>query len=230
MNNKSIKLQARQSLQNKYFEALLVALIVSVACGAGGVSAGFGNSGGNVETWGHLSHIFLIIASAVIACSALFALAFRIFVGAPFEVGGKRYFVNLCSGSANFKLLGSGFKKEQYMSNVKVLLMRDIFVFLWGLLFIIPGIIKHYEYYFVPYLMAEYPDLDYKRALDLSGSITQGRKFDMFVLQLSFIGWFVLGFMCCVVGSIFVMPYFETAMAQMYLTLKQDALAKGLVI
>ena len=229
MNNQVIKKQAWQCLQSKYFEALLVTLIVSATYGVG-FASGFGGGGGNTESLGHLSHIVLIVASTVIACSMLFALALRIFVGAPFEVGGRRYFVNLCGGSANFKLLGSGFKKEQYMNNVKVLLMRDIFVFLWGLLFVIPGIIKHYEYYLVSYLMAEYPQLDYKRAMELSGSMTQGHKFDIFVLQLSFIGWFLLGALCCGIGTIFVMPYYETAMAQMYLTLKQDAQTKGLVI
>ena len=88
----------------------------------------------------------------------------------------------------------------------------------------IPGIIKHYEYYMVPYLVAEYPDMDSREVFRLSKEMMDGNKLDTWVLELSFIGWYLLGLLICCVGMIFVEPYVEATMAELYLKLREERL------
>lgn len=105
-----------------------------------------------------------------------------------------------------------------------VMFLRSLFIGLWSLLLVVPGIIKYYEYYMVPYLVAEYPEKDRKEIFSLSKQMMTGYKFDTFVLELSFIGWFLLGVLACGIGTLFVMPYFEGTKAQLYLHLKEERL------
>lgn len=105
-----------------------------------------------------------------------------------------------------------------------VMFLRSLFTGLWMLLLIVPGIIKSYEYYMVPYLVAEYPEMDRKEIFALSKQMMTGYKFDTFVLELSFIGWFLLGVLACGIGTLFVTPYYEATKAQLYLHLKEERL------
>ena len=100
----------------------------------------------------------------------------------------------------------SSFSSGRYLNIVKVLFFRGLFVLLWSLLFIVPGIVKAYQYRMVPYLMAENPDMDYHRALGLSRAMTRGYKWDLFVLDLSILGWWLIGAMLCGVGTLCVIP------------------------
>ena len=88
------------------------------------------------------------------------------------------------------------------------------------LLFIIPGIIKSYEYTCVPYILAEHPEMDYREVLDRSVAMTDGHKFDIFVLALSFIGWNLLGTLLFGIGTLFVIPYIQLTNGEMYAFLR----------
>ncbi len=113
------------------------------------------------------------------------------------------------------------------MNIVKEMAWRHLFTFLWMLLFIIPGTVKAYAYSMTPYILADNPNVEYGRALKLSIEMTNGHKADIFVLQLSFTGWYLLGIICCGIGVLFVNPYYEAAMAEMYDKLRKNAVAKG---
>ena len=93
---------------------------------------------------------------------------------------------------------------------------------LWLFLFIVPGIIKAYEYSMIPYLLAENPNLSADEAFYLSKQMTTGQKADLFVLDLSFIGWIILGLICCGIGILFVLPYPQATRAEVYLNLKES--------
>ena len=112
------------------------------------------------------------------------------------------------------------------MDIIKAMLYKGVLNFLWYLLLIIPGIVKSYAYMMVPYILAENPNIGYKRALELSDQMTYGHKLNIFVLRLSFFGWYFLGVMCCCVGVIFVVPYENATMAELYLVLKGQAIDK----
>ena len=109
------------------------------------------------------------------------------------------------------------------MNVVKTMFMKNLFVFLWSLLLIIPGIVKAYQYRFVPYIISEDPSLTPNQAMTLSRYMTDGEKGAMFVLDLSLIGWYLLGALACGIGVLFVNPYAEAAWAQLYLTLRVKA-------
>lgn len=84
---------------------------------------------------------------------------------------------------------------------------------------LIPALMKKYDYYMVEYLLAEEPDLAWNEALCKSKQMMRGNRFSTFVLELSFLGWKLLGFLFFGVGIIFVTPYILATDAQLYLEL-----------
>ena len=151
----------------------------------------------------------------------IFALLFGAFIAYPVTVGKCRFFVHSNENDRNIATLFSAFRKGSYISVVKTMFIMNLFIGLWTLLFIIPGIIKSYSYRMVPYILAEDPNLHYTEALEISKIMTNGVKFDMFILDLSFIGWYLLGALAFGVGILFVDPYVEATFAQLYLRLRE---------
>lgn len=174
----------------------------------------------------------ILIGASVVSVIALVALAiryaWRIFVSGPIEAGMDRYFLEARQDRSDFLNLFHSFRNNRYINVVKAIAWRELFLFLWYLLFIIPGWIKGYSYSMIPYLMADNPMMDYRRAMKLSMAMTHGHKWDIFVLDLSFLGWWILGMLCCCVGVFFLNPYVYAARAEMYVTLRQKALDSGL--
>jgi hypothetical protein len=232
-----LKDRAKAVLKVSYWKAFLVSLIIAIVGGGNHGSFNYNNNFGNHNSihgtgwfWGQNTELFpfLILFIVIIIIIAIFALAFRIFLGYPLEVGGRRYFVQASQNHINLNCLGYGFDKEKYFDIVTTMLWRGFLNFLWYLLLIIPGIIKAYAYAMVPYILADNPNIGYKRAVELSIDMTEGEKMDMFVLDLSFIGWYLLGTLLLLVGVLFVMPYENATKAELYLVLRQNALERGL--
>lgn len=174
--------------------------------------------------------MFVTVAAIIGIVVMLLAFLFRVFLLNLLVPGGLRYFVDnsekLQSGvEANMSVLGMNFRKGNYKNTMLTMLRRDIFTFLWSLLFIIPGIIKAYSYSMVPFILADNPNIGSERAIELSMQMTQGEKFDMFVLGLSFLGWYILGVIACFVGVIFVHPYVQATKAELYRVLREKALS-----
>ena len=94
--------------------------------------------------------------------------------------------------------------------------LRTLYIFLWSLLLIIPGIMKSYSYAMVPYLLAETPTLAPQQALSRSKELMRGRRFDLFCLHLSFIGWDLLAALTLGIGHLWLNPYKEAANAAFY--------------
>lgn len=153
---------------------------------------------------------------------------FSVFVSNPVTVGKCRYFMESRVGNAPFSSLFSAFGDPAYRNVVKVMFMKNLFIFLWSLLFVIPGIYKAYQYRMVDYLMAENPYMTYQRALELSRQMTDGEKFNIFILELSFFGWLFLGALACGIGVFFVNPYIEATFAELYAALRAKAFATGM--
>ena len=103
----------------------------------------------------------------------------------------------------------------------------NLFIFLWSLLCVIPGIYKEYQYYYIPYLLAENPYMSFDRAKELSIAMTDGEKMDIFVLDLSFIGWYLLGAII-LIGGIFVNPYAQATYAELYAAARSKAMDTGI--
>lgn len=159
------------------------------------------------------------ILASIVAIGAILGFFYRVFVANVIEVGKSRYFLNNTKEKAEFFTLFSGFGSN-YLNVVKVMLIRDFKLVLWTLLLIVPGVIKSYEYQVIPYLLAEDSSMSSSEAFYNSKQMTQGHKFSMFVLDLSFVGWYILGILLFGIGTLFVYPYKNGVAAELYLELK----------
>ena len=107
---------------------------------------------------------------------------------------------------------------------------QTLFTLLWSMLFVIPGIIKGYSYALNFYILGMYKNVKAKSALKLSMRIMKGHKWELFVFQLSYIGWFLLTLITFGLVEIFyVSPYYEIAVNGYYDELVKNALATGVV-
>lgn len=234
-----LKRDAKNALRGYYWPAVLVCFI------AGILSGSFINSGSQMRLQWNRSNtassggvdlpfqspnlsgpeilnmtLLILFVSLVIS---VVILLFSTFVSNIITVGKLNYFLEsrYQGQSAGIGRLFYGFSGGHYVNIMKCMFFRDLYTFLWSLLFVIPGIYKHYEYFMVPYLLSEYPDMDRKEAFQRSKELMDGNKFRTWVLELSFIGWLLLGALMCGIGVIFVSPYYEATFMELYLTLKQ---------
>ncbi len=162
---------------------------------------------------------------ALLSASALFigiCLLFKIFLANPLELGGVSFFTeNTRSCPAPTATIKRGF--QNYGHNFAVLFMRDLYLTLWTMLFIIPGLIKGYSYRMVPYILAEHPEMSANEVITLSRRMMDGHKWQAFKLDLSFLGWILLGILTLGLGLIFYAePYMESTQAALYLKLRDQ--------
>lgn len=165
--------------------------------------------------------IFILITAFLLGLAVAFG--WSAFVASPIIVGKNRYFMEHRAFNSKFERLFWSFKSGRYLNIVKTMFFRQLKIFLWSLLFVIPGIIKSYEYRMVPYILAENPQIDCDRAFELSRQMTDGEKWKIFVLDLSFIGWRIIGLFCCCVGEIFLEPYCEATYSELYQVMREKA-------
>ncbi len=172
---------------------------------------------------------FIAVFLAVFIISliiSVFALAFRYLLLTPFEYGCRKFFRKNLDEPAKLSNIVYAFDSN-YKNIVKTAFLRDLFIWLWSLLFLIPGIIKSYQWRLVPYIMSEDPTMNYKDALAESTKLMQGNKWKTFVLDLSFIGWDILSLLTWGFLEIFfVAPYKASTDAALYETLKYGIDAK----
>jgi uncharacterized membrane protein len=99
-------------------------------------------------------------------------------------------------------------------------LLVSLYTFLWSLLFIIPGIIKSYSYAMTPYILLDRTELSATDAIKESEKMMDGHKMDLFILDLSFIGWILLSMLTCGILVLYVEPYMMATKSAFYLELK----------
>lgn len=120
--------------------------------------------------------------------------------------------------------------KEDYGGNVLMMFLISLYTALWSMLFVIPGIVKGYSYSLAMYIKSENPNIPASKAIELSTRMTNGHKMDLFVLDMSFIGWGILSaFTLNILGILYVMPYQYAAKAFAYEEIKEEALANQIV-
>lgn len=155
--------------------------------------------------------LIVAVVFVVIVIVLLIAGCIDVFLLNPLQIGCMRFFVQNLYEKAQPKEIGFAFTNH-YKENVKAMFLVDLKCILWGLLFIIPGVIKSYEYRMVPYLMGQEDAPDAKEALIKSSEMMHGQKWAAFVLDLSFLGWNLLAILTCgLVGLFYTNPYeFQT--------------------
>jgi len=218
-----LKDNAKIVMFQNYWQTVLVAFLAVVATGgaSGSNSGSFNAASSNFSGGGMMYHtVAVLFLLLIMGISIVFILAFSVLLLKPLEVGCRRYFISARQAPGNISLLGFGYKNE-YMNIVKTQFLRGLFTFLWSLLFIVPGIIKAYEYRMMPYILAENPGMNTEEVFARSKMMMTGDKWDVFVLDLSFLGWHILGILTCGILSIFyVNPYQQSTNAELYEALR----------
>ena len=198
MSRAQLKEQAKKQLGGNIFSRqwlyfVLVYVIVSVILG---VCSGL--------SW------LVIGAIALLAVSGPLAYAITT-ISAKLAKGGKEVIIN-----DTF----SGFTDGRFGQTFLLGLMESIFICLWSLLFVIPGIIKTYAYSMAFFIYNDDNSKSWSQCLKESQELTKGHKWELFVLDLSFIGWYIVGSFIFGIGTLWVTPYHQATKAQYYESLK----------
>ena len=167
----------------------------------------------NVSPLGYLAIGTVTFLSIVISIVMLL-------LGFIVEVGKSKFFLEGFKGDVDINKLFFGFNSRDYLPIIKAQGLAFIYILLWTLLFIIPGIVKGYQYRYVPYLLAEDPSLAPNEALSKSKEMTMGHKWNIFILDLSFFLWGLLSLITFGLSTYFVAPYIEATNARLYTVLK----------
>ena len=181
------------------------------------------------ENRGAMICVVLVTALISIGLSSIPLMNFVMIIGSQIlSVMTSGYFLSCWRGeNPPFETFFSNCF-DRFWTKVGGMLWMSLKVFLWGLLFIIPGIVKTMAYFLTPYLLAKYPGIEAMRASELSDRITKGYKMEIFVMALSFFGWILLsGLTFGLLHIFYVGPYMETSMAGLGDELIQNALQEG---
>ena len=133
------------------------------------------------------------------------------------------------SWSEEFEYVFANTFNNNYWNKFVLNLLQSLFTILWSLLFIIPGIVYTYKVYFTSFIMIENPQLSWKEAIAISKKMTDGHKGELFVLDLSFIGWYLLEVITLGLAGIYVLPYVSTTKALYYENFKLRAFQLGMM-
>lgn len=153
----------------------------------------------------------------------LFQLVVYTFLISPIKIGYKKLFLDgYREDKITFSNLFWFFENKTFIKVGIKIFIKNLYLSLWSLLFIIPGIVKTYEYYYVDYILCDNPDMSINDAILLSRKMTNDDKFNIFVLDLSFILWILGSGITFGLLEFFVHPYREGTKAKLYLTVKNS--------
>jgi uncharacterized membrane protein len=142
-------------------------------------------------------------------------------VTSAFTLGGAWVYLKLARGEEiSVGDIFHGF--EDLWTAIKAQFFLGLFIWLWSLLLIIPGIIKAYAYSMTYFILAENKGMPALEAITLSRKMMDGHKMDLFLLFLSFIGWSILVVITLGIAGIWVYPYISASMTNFYLSVKED--------
>ena len=209
-SRQEIKALAREALRAQRGTAILLFFLFMVLAGfvgaIGGVFAVF------VPVLGSLISLALSICIMVMAVNS-YGEYIKIYRGEEACVSG----------------LFAGFKVN-FLRKLGGMWWMALWVMLWSLLFVIPGMIKALAYFATPFILADCPNVKARDALKLSMRMTHGHKGKLFVMMLSFIGWGILASLTLgILGIVFVFPYMYLTYAGFYTELRDQAIANGTI-
>lgn len=141
----------------------------------------------------------------------------------PLMWGFCVFFLNLIRGKGiEWDSIFDGYKNGEWKRVGGTYLLLYIYVILWTLLLIIPGIIKALSYSMTPYIMKDDSAISGNAAIEKSMRMMDGHKMDLFWLYLSFIGWIILSIITFGIGFILLEPYMDSSVAHFYEDLKKE--------
>lgn len=178
--------------------------------------------------WGIVGAAFLILGviSVVLSMIPIVGPIIVCLITGAMILGGAIMILKVVDGEpANISDIFAGFK--YFAKSLGLYLWQGLFIFLWSLLLVIPGIIKTIAYSMAFYIMADNPEIGIREALKESQRITDGYKMDLFILGLSFLGWMILASLTFGIGYFWLVPYMQATYANTYRTLKNKQTIEG---
>ena len=211
---------ARQSLENRWGDGAMMALIIlgiTILCAVPSVL-------GPVLGLNEMSSI--LFSSSSDGLTTLISLL----VVSPLEFAMYNVLLAMARGQQEeYTAVGTMFQffKADWVRYVKAIILEAVIIIPVSIVtLLIGGIILSYAYQMVPYLMRDYPEIGAREALRLSRQLMKGHKWDLFVLQFTFIGWFFLCILTCGIGFLWLIPYMGTAQAHFYQDLKEASIVE----
>lgn len=209
--NQDYKNDALKALSGNWAHAVIAAIVMMLLSSLL-ISPSYINSYSNALNLGLLVPGYVVYGGGLLIMFILYPLlagfnnSFRVL----YETGDNRLTAN------TFHL---GFSNWLHVS--LGMIVCYLYIVLWSLLFVIPGIIKAFSYAMTPYILVEHPEMSINQAIDESRRLMKGHKFDYFYLELSFIGWAILSSVFTLgIGFIWLIPYISTSAAAFYNDLK----------
>ena len=214
MESSDLRYQARQTLAGKWGVAVLAGFLAALLGGL--VSGGGAGLDLNLEEE-ELRHIPKVLLPYIMMLASIGGILgiVRFIVGGPVKLGYCRFLLKMQDGEdaqvgvlfSRFDRFGDGFCLE---------LLTSLYIMLWSLLFIIPGLVKAYAYAMAPFILEENPNMTPSEAIKASRELMDGHKFDLFCLHWSFFGWALLSVLTLGIGSLWLNPYMNAATAAFY--------------
>lgn len=214
---------AKNALRDKWSLALLAGLLASLL---GAIASYFPQFSFSIsddsiyalfdlELSDQLTAIIIGICLAIISIALVIGIV-RFILGSIILVGYDQFNLDWIDGQ-KAPTIGTlfGFFKN-WKTVIAAMFLLKLYVFLWTLLFIIPGIIASYSYAMTGYILAEHPELTASEALKQSKQMMSGNRGRLFCLQLSFIGWDLLCSFTLGIGNLWLVPYKQAATAAFY--------------
>lgn len=211
---------ARENLAGKWATAIGVTFVAALL---GGLFAG-GNVSLNLEleeeVVQQLPQFVLSMLAALGSVASILALV-QFIIGGPVQLGYAQILLKQYHG-VEYEMNDLFARFQDFKQGFLQSFLRGLYCALWGLLFIVPGIIAYYKYFMTPYLMADNPGMTAKEAIAASTELMEGHKGELFVLGLTFIGWDILAGLTLGIGYLWLNPYKHAAYTAFYRNLLQQ--------
>lgn len=222
-NRKEFKEKGKLLFRSRYWDFVLVTLLLSLLIGTGIINfeSTYSVDGSYLKV-NVLNMTILTVNNWFLGISGALSFILSIFFVNVIHVGGAKFFLDSTQHESSYETLFFGFKNS-YKNIVLIQFIKDVKIALWSLLFIVPGIVKAMEYVMIPYLLAENPNMEKEEVFQKSKEMMNGHKWDYFVLIFSFFGWILLDIVTFGLTSVFwTDPYIHCTQAYVYLDLKQQ--------
>ncbi|MCQ2501028.1 MAG: DUF975 family protein [Lachnospiraceae bacterium] len=168
--------------------------------------------------------ILLTMIGGMLILSLMVKFLIDILLDNPLEVGGARMMLNAMESDKPVMLASLAYAFDaDYLGTVKVMFLKRFFRDMWLLLLVVPGIMKHYEYMMIPYLLAENPYMSSKEAFAKSKQLMTGHKMKAFLIDLYFVPLQLLGIITLGLMTVFyVAPKKNLVIADFYKKIKEE--------
>lgn len=213
MDERNIRAIAREKLRGSWGKSVLAGVL---AYWLGGLIAGTGSINLNFmeDIAEELPAEFLSILVTLVVSVLLVGMV-NFIIGGTVQLGYAKFLLGQHDGKdysvgdlfSQFRRFGTGFAQA---------FLKNLYIVLWTLLFIVPGLIKTYSYAMTPFILADHPEMTAKEAITASRKLMDGHKGELFVLGLSFFGWGLLCLITLGIASLWVTPYINAAYAAFY--------------